>query len=100
MYPVTVNDAATTAESIEVLTGVFGPERVLEIPTPQMGSEDFSFVLDEIPGTFLMLLTSPDGVDPRTAEFNHSPRVLFDDAVLGDQAAALATLAFARTSAA
>ncbi|HOQ21240.1 MAG TPA: M20 family metallopeptidase [Microbacterium sp.] len=100
MYPVTVNDAATTAESIEVLTRVFGPERVLEIPTPQMGSEDFSFVLDEIPGTFLMLLTSPDGVDPRTAEFNHSPRVLFDDAVLGDQAAALATLAFARTSAA
>jgi hypothetical protein len=28
----------------------------------------------------------------------HVPRVLFDDAVLGDQAAALATVAFARAA--
>lgn len=99
MYPVTVNDAATTADTVAVLEGVFGPERVLEMPTPMMGSEDFAFVLDEVPGTFLALTTSPPDVDLRTAEWNHSPRVLFDDAVLGDQAAALAAVAFARTAA-
>ncbi|WP_454129144.1 hypothetical protein [Microbacterium aurum] len=68
------------------------------MPTPMMGSEDFAFVLDEVPGTFLALMTSPPDLDLRTAEWNHSPRVLFDDAVLGDQAAALATVAFARTA--
>ena len=35
-------------------------------------------------------------MDPETAAYNHSPLVLHDDAVLGDQAAALATLAFER----
>ncbi|SEJ11540.1 M20 metallopeptidase family protein [Demequina mangrovi] len=97
-YPATVNDAAETAFTVETLAGVFGEQRIMTMPAPVMGSEDFSFVLDEVPGTFLMLMASPPDIDPATAEFNHSPRVLFDDAVLGDQAAALATLAFARTA--
>lgn len=63
------------------------------MPTPMMASEDFAFVPNDVPGTFIALLTSPEGVDPTTAEFNHSPRVLLDDGVLGDQAAALAAVA-------
>ena len=98
-YPVTVNDATETARAVDVLGEVFGEERVQAMPTPLMGSEDFSLVLDRVPGTFLMLSASPPDLDPATAEFNHSPRVLFDDAVLGDQAAALASLAWARTAA-
>ncbi|WP_295104777.1 M20 family metallopeptidase [uncultured Microbacterium sp.] len=98
MYPVTVNDPAETAETVDVLQGVFGEQRVVIMPTPMMGSEDFAFVLDEVPGTFIALMTSPPDADPSTIEWNHSPRVLFDDAVLGDQAAALASLAFARTA--
>lgn len=98
MYPVTVNDPAETAETVDVLQGVFGEQRVVIMPTPMMGSEDFAFVLDEVPGTFIALMTSPPDADPSTIEWNHSPRVLFDDAVLGDQAAALASVAFARTS--
>ena len=57
-----------------------------------MASEDFSVVLEEVPGTYIFLACSPDGSDAQ--EFNHSPRVIFDDSVLGDQAAALAQLAF------
>jgi metal-dependent amidase/aminoacylase/carboxypeptidase family protein len=68
------------------------------LPSPMMGSEDFAFVLAEVPGTFIALLTSPEGTDLSTVEWNHSPRVVFDDSVLGDQAAALASVAFARTS--
>jgi len=98
MYPVTVNDPAETAETVDVLQGVFGEQRVVIMPTPMMGSEDFAFVLDEVPGTFIALMTSPPDADPSTIEWNHSPRVLFDDAVLGDQAAALASVAFARTA--
>ena len=43
-------------------------------------------------------MTSPPDADSSTIEWNHSPRVVFDDAVLGDQAAALASVAFARTA--
>ncbi|MET8520261.1 M20 family metallopeptidase [Nocardioides sp. NPDC004968] len=98
MYPVTVNADAETADTVDVLRGVFGEERVMIMPTPMMGSEDFSFVLDEVPGTFIGMLTSPADTDLATVEWNHSPRVVFDDALLGDQAAALAAIAFARTS--
>ncbi|WP_062530979.1 M20 metallopeptidase family protein [Demequina rhizosphaerae] len=97
-YPATVNDAEETAFTVASLRGAFGDQRVQILPTPVMGSEDFSFVLNEVPGTFLALLATPPGLDPSTVEFNHSPRVQFDDAVLGDQAAALAAIAFARTA--
>ncbi len=91
-YPVTVNDADTTARTVATLQETFGDDRVIEAPDPRMGSEDFSFVLQEVPGTFLFLQATPDGIDPDSAT-NHSPRVYFDDAVLADQAAALAQLA-------
>lgn len=98
-YPVTYNDPEATADTLAVLRGQFGEQRVLVAENPMMGSEDFSLVLQEVPGTFLSLGCSPDGLDLATAEFNHSARVLFDDAVLGDQAAALAQLAFSHLGA-
>lgn len=93
-YPVTSNDADSAAATIKELRGQFGEERVVLMDTALMGSEDFSLVLAEVPGTFVFLSCSPEGTDLATAEFNHSPRVLFDDSVLGDQAAALAQLAW------
>ncbi|KKI19676.1 MULTISPECIES: M20 metallopeptidase family protein [unclassified Leucobacter] len=93
-YPVTINDPAAAEETLAWLGEAFGEPRVQTLPNPGMGSEDFSFVLNEVPGAFVMLATSPPDSDHTTAEFNHSPRVIFDDAVLGDQAAALATLAW------
>lgn len=95
-YPVTVNDPDESGWVGEQLRGLFGPERVRERPDPLMGSEDFSFVLDEVPGSFIFLQSSPDGVDLEAPAMNHAAQVLFDDSVLGDQAAALAQLAIAR----
>lgn len=63
-----------------------------------MGSEDFSEILNEVPGTFFFLAASPPDVDHNTCAWNHSPEVLFEDAVLGDQAAALAALALKKLS--
>lgn len=97
MFPVTLNDPAETAGTLTTLRDTFGAPRVLTAPTPTMGSEDFAYVLDEIPGTFFALLASPPDLDPGQAEWNHSPRVRFDDTVLADHAAALAALAFSRT---
>ena len=96
LYPMTENDPARTFEAMCELREMFGEERVLQSRDPLMGSEDFSLVLQKIPGTFLFLGATPPDVDPDTAAWNHSPRVLFDDSVLADQAAALAQLAFNR----
>ena len=96
-YPVTVNDAAEAAFTLETLTETFGADRVVNAPDPVMGSEDFSYVLEEVPGAFVFLFVTPEGVDPDTAAVNHSPEVLFDDRHLPDQAAALATLAWKRS---
>lgn len=93
-YPVTVNAAAETAAAAAVLRSEFGADRVEEITAPWMASEDFSFVLREVPGAFLFLCATPPDVDPDDIPMNHSPRARFDDAVLGDQAAALAVLAW------
>ena len=94
-FPVTVNDPAEAALVTQRLRGLFGEENVATLEHPRMGSEDFSFVLERVPGAFVFLGATPEGIDP-DAETNHSPRVQFDDGLLGDQAAALAHLAYAR----
>ena len=94
-FPVTVNDPAEAALVTQRLRGLFGEENVATLEHPRMGSEDFSFVLERVPGAFVFLGATPEGIDP-DAETNHSPRVQFDDDLLGDQAAALAHLAYAR----
>jgi amidohydrolase len=98
VYPVTVNDVAATEGALATLGRAFGPDRVARLDAPIMASEDFSFVLDEVPGAFVFLGATPDDVDPAHAEMNHSPRARFDDSVLGDQAAALAALALQHVS--
>lgn len=92
-FPATVNDDEATRWAAEVLTREFGDERVQLRPEPIMASEDFSMVLERIPGAMLFLAASPPGLDPEETAWNHSPEVQFDDEVLADQAVALAALA-------
>jgi hippurate hydrolase len=95
-YPVTVNDASELALAERSVGDVLGPGRYLVAPNPIPGSEDFSYVLDQVPGAFLMLGAVPPGADPATAPFNHSAEAVFDDAVLPDGAALYAGLALSR----
>lgn len=97
-YPPTINDVGEARFVLDTLRQPFDASKVHEAEHPLMGSEDFSYVLNEVPGAFILLQCSPEGVDLETAAVNHSPAVLFDDAVLPDQAAALATIAFAYNS--
>ncbi|HSU70383.1 MAG TPA: amidohydrolase, partial [Micrococcaceae bacterium] len=66
-----------------------------EMAFPVPGSEDFSHVLREVPGAFIML-GATTAADPTLGASNHSPRASFDDAVVPRAAAALAELAFRR----
>ncbi|WP_308421658.1 M20 metallopeptidase family protein [Microbacterium album] len=93
LLPPTVNDVDLAADALKTLRAAFGEERVWTTPTPVMGSEDFSHVLREVPGVFLFLRATPPELDLATIAPNHSPHVVFDDAVLADQATALALLA-------
>jgi len=78
-YPVTVNDDAFAANVLDVARAVAGPEQVVELPHPIMGAEDFSYVLQRLPGSMMFLGGTPEGEDPATAEPNHSNRVTFDE---------------------
>lgn len=98
-YPATINDPDEARLALATLAATFGDDRVYESESSEMASEDFSFVLREVPGAYIMLGATPSGIDPETAPMNHSPRVLFDDTLLGDMAAALATLAWGRLEA-
>jgi hippurate hydrolase len=99
-YPVTVNDAAETAFATATAADVFGAYRATTIANPLAGAEDFSFVLQQVPGAFILLGACPRGADPRTAPSNHSAVATFDDAVLADGAALYAELAVRRMAAA
>lgn len=95
-YPVLVNDDGEASRTREVLADVFGAERSVEAREPLMASEDFARVLDAVPGALVLLSASPAEIDPSDGVWNHSPKVRFDDGVLGDLAAAFATLALRR----
>ncbi|MDA0632598.1 M20 family metallopeptidase [Nonomuraea sp. MCN248] len=99
-YPVTVNDSAEAAFAGATADGLFGPGRFVVSPRPVMGSEDFSYVLERVPGAFVFLGACPPDRDPATAPYNHSPEAVFDDAVLPDGAALYASLAHERLAAA
>jgi amidohydrolase len=91
-YPPTVNHAPEVDFLEEVVREVHGEERFSRIPNPNPGAEDFSRVLEEVPGTYAFL-GACTGDDFTTAPSNHSPLADFDDSVLGDGAALLAELA-------
>ncbi len=99
-YPVTVNDPDETAFAQHTVTDMFGAGRFTPAVNPLTGAEDFSFVLEQVPGAFVMLGACPAGSDLANAPFNHSADAVFDDGVLADGAALYAELALRRLAAA
>jgi amidohydrolase len=95
-YPVTINDSAEATFARETSGELFGESRAELAENPITGAEDFSFVLEQVPGAFLMLGACPPGTDPETAPSNHSAYAVFDDAILPDGATMLTELALRR----
>jgi amidohydrolase len=92
-YPVTVNDEGATDRVDAVAAQVLGPARSVPMPAPIMGAEDFSYVLQEVPGALAFLGGCPPGTDPATAPPNHSNRVVFDEDAMASGVAVHAGLA-------
>ena len=78
-YPVTVNDAGFAGFVLETARELLGPEQTHEMRHPVMGSEDFSYVLQRVPGAMANLGTRPD---TGPAFPNHSNRMLVNESAL------------------
>jgi amidohydrolase len=92
-YPVTVNDPDEAARAAAAIADVLGVARFRPMAAPFAGAEDFSRVLAEVPGAFVILGACPPDAEPDSAPDNHSETVVFDEDVLADGAAAYAELA-------
>ncbi|MEZ5271538.1 MAG: M20 family metallopeptidase [Ilumatobacteraceae bacterium] len=78
-YPVTVNNPGSADFALDVAKEVVGDSSTVRLPNPIMGAEDFSYVLNRIPGAMMFLGgTAPDR-NPATAAPNHSNRVVFHE---------------------
>ena len=91
-YPVTVNDPAQAEFASGVVADVFGTDRFAPMRDPDAGAEDFSRVLEEVPGCYLFLGACPHD-DPESAADNHSALAQFDDSVMADGCLLHASLA-------
>jgi amidohydrolase len=91
-YPVTVNDEGAVRQAKAVVDEMFR-DRWLAMTEPFTGSEDFSRVLEAVPGAMLFLGACPPDLDPVLAPNNHSPYARFSDDALAPGAAVYAALA-------
>ena len=78
-YPVTVNDAGAAARVLATATELLGEPASRLLPMPLMGAEDFSYVLEQVPGAMAFLGACPPGLEPDDAPPNHSNLVVFDE---------------------
>ena len=77
-YPATVNSDEETRRSLAAAAAVVGTDRVLADPVPEMGSEDFAFMLQRKPGCYVWLGSGNGDATPGL----HNPHYDFNDAVL------------------
>jgi hippurate hydrolase len=92
-YPVTINDADYAAFVTDTARDLIGEDRVRELKSPIMGAEDFSYVLQQVPGAMAFLGGTPPGIDPEKGPQNHSNLVVFDEDALAVGVALYAAVA-------
>jgi len=95
-YPVTVNDARGAQLALDVLQELYGRDNARLLSAPLMATEEFSYVLEEVPGALIVLGARPARAPAAGARGMHSAAAIFDDGVLAAQAEALAEIAWRR----
>ena len=99
-YPVTENDEAFSEFVLATARDLVGEDLVEPLPNPIMGGEDFSYVLQRVPGAMAFLGGRPAGIDPATAPQNHSNVVVFDEPAMTTGIALYAAVAIRHLEAA
>ena len=78
-YPVLVNHVAETDFVQQVAEELVGKDRVLRNPRALTGSEDFAFMLEEVPGCYLLIGNGDGSGDGHGACMVHNPGYDFND---------------------
>lgn len=73
--PCTYTDETVTKELLESVAEMVGEENIQKMP-PMAGTEDFSYVAEEVPSTFLILGAGGPDQYP-----HHNPRMVLDESV-------------------
>lgn len=79
-YPVTRNDEGATATFFAAARAMVGEDRVITVPHPHMGGEDFSYYGQVVPACFFLLGLRGPEVDAMPDL--HQPRFDFNDAAI------------------
>lgn len=80
-YAVLVNDAAQTEFARQVAFELLGPSHVDPQGPALSGSEDFAFMLEQVPGSYV-LIGNGEGGDDAPGCMVHNPRYDFNDDIL------------------
>jgi metal-dependent amidase/aminoacylase/carboxypeptidase family protein len=98
LYDPLVNDERVTARVVPVLERAANGDVVLNERSG--ASEDFSFMLNDVPGQFFFLGVVPRDQELATAAPNHSPNFFVDEKALivGVRALAMATVNYLAAS--
>ncbi|MEO0032028.1 MAG: hypothetical protein RIS94_1786 [Pseudomonadota bacterium] len=81
-FPVTVCDPRAVALGEAVAAGLGAEGRFHRLDHPIMGAEDFSYVLEKMPGAMFFLGVAHEGGDWRQCCGIHSTRMVVDESVL------------------
>lgn len=92
-FPVTLCDPRAVAFGERTVKALLGAESWVTLDSPVMGAEDFSYVLEKVPGAMFFLGASHAGDDWRQCCALHSNRMVLDETVMARGAALHAALA-------
>lgn len=92
-FPVTVCDARAVGFGERTVKTLLGDDAWVTLASPVMGAEDFSYVLEKVPGAMFFLGASHEGDDWRQCCALHSNRMVLDESVMARGAAVHAALA-------
>ena len=81
-FPVTINDGRVVELAERTAKALFGDAGFIRMPNPMMGAEDFSYLLQKVPGAMAFLGAAPHGGDFRTCCALHSNRMVLDETVM------------------
>jgi hippurate hydrolase len=78
-YPVLVNSLAETEIARAVACELFGEQQVVSQTEPLTGSEDFAFMLEKVPGSYLLIGNGDRTTGGHGACMVHNPNYDFND---------------------
>ena len=92
-FPVTVCDARAVGVAERAIGSLFGADAWSTMASPIMGAEDFSYVLQRVPGVMVFLGVCPEGQPWKSACPCHSNKMVLNEEMLARGVAAHCAIA-------